>query len=291
MKNWAILVSVLALASTSSAVMAADPEAANPVFLSGAFEIGAWVNRYDQDDDGSSGTMFGGYGSGFANARVADNVTFGVDIQGEFLPSVTDFKSETPSFEAAIGANLVYHANPVSFGLFGAVGKTNSQSSDDGIGFLGGGILGLEVSEDTLLYTQIGYADIRVDNVDSGFTGWFGNIGAIHAFSDQFAVRVAGAYGYAPTNYVDIGNDNGRFFNVGVKGAYALSDTAPIFLTASYDYNQFVAIDDDDYANEHSFKLGVSFGFGGTQKAKDTFNPYGTPLLPFRFASYGETLD
>jgi hypothetical protein len=281
---------IFALAGTSSLALAADIQPENPVFLSGAFEIGAWLDSYSQTDDPDAATVFGGYASAFANASLADAVTLGVDIQGEFLPSIASpFKDHTGTFEGAIGANLVYHANPINFGVFGAVGKTNSQPSDDGLGLMGGAVLGLDVSEDTLLYTQVGYADIRVDQADSGFSGWFADGGVIHAFSDQFAVRVAGAYGYASQGYEDT-PDWGSFWDVGIKGAYAISDTSPIFLTASYNYSQFTANTEDD-GHEHNFKLGLSIGFGGTQKAKDTFNPYGTPLLPFRSAAYGEVLD
>jgi hypothetical protein len=292
MKNWAVLVGALALASTSSMSLAADVEAANPVFLSGAFEIGAWVNNYNQSDLPETATVFGGYAGGFANARVSDNITFGVDLKGELLPSVASpFFDHTATFETALGANLVYHGDPVNVGIFGAVGKTNSRTDkgDNGVGFMGGGVLGFDVTPDTLLYSQFGYANIRVDKNDSGFTGWFANGGVIHSFSDQFAVRLAGAYGFAPVDYEDPG-ESGTFWNVGVKGSYAISDVTPIFLTASYDFNRFIANTEDD-ATEHSFKLGLSFGFGGTQKAKDTFNPYGTPLLPFRAAAYGEVLD
>lgn len=290
MKNWAILLSALALASTSSVALAADVEATNPVFLSGAFEIGAWLNAYTQTDDPDSATVFGGYAGGFANARISDNLSFGVDLQSEFLPTVAaPFEDHTATFETALGANLVYHSDPINVGVFGAVGLTNHLASDDGLGFMGGGVLGLDVSQDTLLYSQFGYADIRVDQADSGFTGWFVNGGVIHSFSDQFAVRLAGAYGYAPKGYEDT-NDWGSFYNVGIKGAYSISDTSPLFVTASYDYNRFIANIEDD-ATEHIFKLGLSIGFGGAQKAKDTFNPYGTPLLPFRSAAYGEVLD
>jgi hypothetical protein len=288
--NWLLATGILALAGTSNLSLAADIQPENPVFLSGAFEIGAWLDSYSQTDDTDAATVFGGYASAFANASLTDAVTLGVDLQGEFLPTVASpFDDHTATFEGAIGANLVYHANPVSFGVFGAVGKTNSTVNDDGLGFMGGGVLGLNVSEDTLLYTQVGYADIRVDQIDSGFSGWFADGGVIHAFSDQFAVRVAGAYGYASINYEDPG-DWGSFWDVGIKGAYALSDTSPIFLTASYNYSQFTANTEDD-GHEHNFKLGVSIGFGGTTKAKDTFNPYGTPLLPFRSAAYAEVLD
>ena len=288
--NLILVTGILAMAGTSSLALATDLQPENPAFLSGAFEIGAWLNSYSQTDGPDTATLFGGYASAFANASLTDAVTLGVDIQGELLPTVAvPFKDHTASLEGAIGANLVYHSNPINFGVFGAIGKTNSQPSDDGLGFMGGGVFGLDVSEDTLLYTQVGYADIRVDQTDSGFSGWFADGGVIHAFSDQFAVRVAGAYGYAPIGYEDT-NDWGSFWDVGIKGAYALSDTSPIFITASYNYSQFTANTEDD-GHEHNFKLGLSIGFGGTQKAKDTFNPYGTPLLPFRSAAYGEVLD
>ncbi len=272
-------------------VFAADVEQIPSAFLSGAFEIGALVNSYSQTDDDVNDTLFGAYGGAFANARLSDNLSFGVDVQGDFLKlgSQDSFEEFTPSFSTALGANAILHFDPVKLGAFAAIGATNHNDDDDGVGFLGGGLIGFDLSPSTEFFAQVGYADIRVDETDSGFTGWFTSGGVVHGFSDNFAVRLAGGYGHAKKGYEDT-NGAGTYWNAGLKGVYGFSDSVPVFATASYDYNDFEA-NIEDSAKEHVVRLGLAFAFGGSSTAKSTFNPYGTSLLPFRAAAYGEVLD
>jgi hypothetical protein len=278
-----------AVFACSSSAFSADVYESDKHFLSGAFEIGAIANAYDQSDDDDSDTVFGVYGSAFANAALSDSFTWGLNLQGNYLSVSDDWDETTPDQASVIGSNVVFHLDSLDLGIFGAMGSTNSVDESGLLAYQVGGLAGYHLNDSTSLFVQVGYADVRVDDDDSGFTGWFANGGAIHGFSDRFALAVSGGYGYADDGYEDE-DDSGEYWNVGAKAIWGIAETVPVFVTAGYDYNSFTANTEDD-AFEHMFKIGVAMGFGGSNSAKSMFDPYTASLMPLRAAAYGEVLD
>lgn len=258
--------------------------------IKGAFEIGGWANYFNQTDDSQKGTDFGVYGSAFAHIDIGSGFFVGLDAQGEYLriDEPDDFWNYQPSKAAVVGASLNYRFGPAVVGAFGGIGGTNQEEGDNGTPYVAGAQASYDFGSATV-YGQIGHADIRVDEEDSGFTGTFGKLGMIYGVSDSFAFAVDGGYGRAPKGYED-SDDSGNYWTVGLKGALQLTDSMPLFGTAAYEYRKFEA-NTEDSAYEHSFRLGVSYAFGGATTAKDTFNPFQTPITPFRAAAYGEVLD
>jgi hypothetical protein len=286
-----ITITAAAMFAYSTAALSADVYESEKHFLSGAFEIGAMLNAYDQSDDDDSDTIFGVYGSAFANAALSDSFTWGLNLQGNYLNlgDDKDWDETTPDQASAIGSNLILHLDSFDLGIFGAIGSTNSHFESGLFAYQVGGLAGYHLTDSTSLFAQVGYADVRVDGDDSGFTGWFANGGAVHGFSDRFALAISGGYGYADDGYEDE-DDWGEYWNVGAKAIWGIAETIPVYVTAGYDYNSFTANTEDD-ASEHMFKLGIAMGFGGSNSAKSMFNPYATSLMPLRAAAYGEVLD
>ena len=283
------LLALAGVARAADAVAPYEPAEAPAVIesrIKGAFEIGFWANNYDQTDDNESDTPLGGYATAFINFAVTPSFIIAFDAQAEMLDiRGDDFGGLAPSYASVIGGSLNYRFGDASIGAFAGAGVTDHEESD--IGALGG----LQASYDfgtTTVYGQVGYADIRVDEEDSGFTGGFGRLGVVHGFTDRIALGAAVEYGHAKEGYEDTG-DEGTFWSAGLKGAMRIAET-PVFATASYDYRKFEANTEDE-AHENSFRIGISIPFGGAATAKDTFNVMATPVTPFRAASYGEVLD
>lgn len=280
------------LSGNAFAADAISPEepAAVESRIKGAFEIGGWGNYFNQTDDDDSGTDYGIYGAAFAHIDVGSGFFVGLDAQGEYLriDDPDDYSATQPSKAGVVGASLNYRFGGAALGVFGGVGGTNNEGGDNGTPYVAGAQASFDFGSATV-FGQVGYADIRVDEDDSGFTGSFGKLGLIYGVSDGFALAVDGGYGRAPEDYEDPG-DSGTYWTVGLKGALKLTDSMPLFGTAAYEYRKFEA-NTEDSGYEHSFRLGVSYAFGGATTAKDTFNPFQTPITPFRAAAYGEVLD
>ncbi|WP_378952014.1 hypothetical protein [Mesorhizobium sp. ANAO-SY3R2] len=281
---------------TAHAADAVSQEVLEPVAaesrIKGAFEIGGWANHYNQTDYPRSDTDYGIYGSAFAHIDVGSGFFVGLDAQGEYLriDEPDDFRNYQPSNAGVVGASLNYRSGAVALGVFGGVGGTNNERHENknGTPYVAGAQASFDFGSATV-FGQIGRADIRVNEEDSGFTGTFGKLGMIYGVSENFALALDGGYGRAPKDYEDE-DDSGKYWTVGLKGALKLTDTMPLFGTAGYEYRKFEA-NTEDSAFEHSFRLGVSYAFGGATTAKDTFNPFQTPITPFRAAAYGEVLD
>lgn len=282
---------VATYSSTAYAADTASQEAATAVEsrIKGAFEIGGWANNYNQTDDDEKGTDPGIYVAAFAHIDVGSGFFIGVDAQGEFLriEEADSYWAHEPSKAAVFGASFNYRLGAAVVGVFGGIGGTNNEGGDNNAPYVAGAQASFDFGSATI-FGQIGHANIRVDEEDSGFTGTFGKLGMIYGVSENFALAVDGGYGRAPKDYEDPG-DSGRYWTVGLKGALKLTDTMPLFGTAAYEYRKFEA-NTEDSAREHSFRLGVSYAFGAAT-AKDTFNPFQTPITPYRAASYAEVLD
>ena len=107
----------------------------------------------------------------------------------------------------------------------------------------------------------------------------------------NLAVLADASFGYAPRNFEDIGGDQwGSYAAVGIKAAHRLPTHFDAFLTTSYEGAHFTANTEDD-GWSHAVKVGLSIPFGGSTTAADSLNPLGTSALPYRAASWAQTLD
>ncbi|RST86440.1 hypothetical protein EJC49_10670 [Aquibium carbonis] len=289
-------VSMLALLVSATAAVAADAIISAPVVesrIKGAFEIGGSALRFSNTDDDVTDTLWGGYASAFANVDVTPRLIWSSDLQFELLHLSDDeeWDENAPNLVAVAGSSLNVRLGHSTIGAFGSFGTPSQydEAEDQSFGWTGGVLLTHAFTADTTLTGHAGWADIRVDDDDNGFTGYFIGGSVIHGFSDGVALAVAGGYGHANEGFED-DDGSGHFWNVGIKGAFKVSSDLPIFATASYDYRDYTANTEDD-GNEHAFRLGLAIALGGAGTAKDTFNAFQTPTMPYRAAAWGAVLD
>ena len=271
--------------ASSAALLSVMSGAAHASEVTGVIELGAAMTNYRQSDDSAQGTPVGIYVNGSANVPLTQALNLGLTVKGEFLGgNGGEFYETTPTQVAIVGAALNYELGNATIGAFGALGKTDNY--DTRLGYVVGGQAAFDLGA-FKPFAQVGYARVRVDGADSGFTGLVTRGGVEYALSDALAFTVDGGYGHAKKGFEDT-NDSGTYWNLGGKVAYRL--TSSIVATASYEYRDFQA-NTEDRGYEHAFRLGIAIPLGGSQTARDTFNNLSAQTLPFRAASYGEVLD
>lgn len=296
-------VSVLVLLASASVAVAADAIVSEPIIepvvesrIKGAFEIGGNALGFSNEEDGDpevSDTLWGGYASGFVNVDVSQSLIWSSDLQFELLHLSEDeeWDDNAPNLLAVAGSSLNVKFGSGTIGAFASFGTTSQydEALDQGFGWTAGVLLTHALTADTTLTGHAGWADIRVDEDDEGFTGYFVGGSVIHGFSDRIAVALSGGYGYAEDDFDD-GEEWGRFWNIGAKGAAKVSSDLPIFATGSYEYRDYEN-GNEDRGTEHTFRIGLSVALGGAGTAKDTFNVFQTPTMPYRAAGWAEALD
>lgn len=273
------------LLASSAALLAVAGSTAHANEVTGVIEVGTAITNYKQSDDSAEGTPVGVYVNASANVPLTTALNLGLTVKGEFLGGTSDeFYNTTPNQVAIVGAALNYDLGSATVGAFGALGKTDTY--DGRLGYVVGGQAAFDLGA-FKPFAQVGYARVRVDGADSGFTGLVTRGGVEYAPSDALAFTVDGGYGHATKGFEDT-SDSGTYWNLGGKVAYRL--TSSIVATASYEYRDFQA-NTEDRGYEHAFRLGIAIPLGGSQTARDTFNNLSAQTLPFRAASYGEVLD
>ena len=285
-------VSILAVLAASSAAHAADLVVDTPMEpisqssgMKGVVEVGVLGQFVSQTDDSFDGWAGGGYASG-ALWGVADSLIWGIDAYGD-ANSFDSTGHEAATYVGALGGHLGFGGDAGMIGGFASVGVAPDYNDAPEAGYTVG-IEGMTKLDSIGLFGQLGWADIRTDGTDSGFTGPFVRAGALFALSDDMAVMVDASYGH--TNDFEDAGDEGVFATAGVKAAFKLPTDFNAFVTAGYEYSYYQANTEDD-GFSHTIKLGLSIPFGDSTTASDALNPLATSVQPYRAASWAETLD
>ena len=193
---------------------------------------------------------------------------------------------QAPNFVGVVGGHLAFGTETGLFGGFASFGLTPDNDHEVQMG-LTAGIEGMTTMDNIALFGQLGYANIRTDGTDSGFTGPFARVGMVYALDDSMAVMVDAAYGHS-IDFEDNGDD-GDMATIGVKAAFAAPTDFTSYMTVSYEFGYWQA-NTEDFAQSHVIKVGLSIPFG-TETAAEALNPLATPVLPYRGAAWGEELD
>lgn len=284
--------SVVTLAALGGAAFAADlivdeAPVASPAMSSGikgVIDLGVLATFASQTDDPFDGWAGGGY-VGANLWGLSDSFYWGLDGYLE-ANSFESTDEEAPNFVGTFGGHVGFGTESVRLGGFGSVGFTPNSANEAKAGYTVG-VEGLAMFDGFGILGQLGYADVRTDDLDSGFTGAFARVGALFALSDDFAVLADASYG--KTGDFEDEGDEGTFWSAGIKGAFRLPTDFDAFLTAGYEYQHYQANTEDD-GFSHTIKLGLSIPFGDST-AVDALNPLGTSSMPYRAASWAETLD
>lgn len=253
--------------------------------IKGVVDVGLLATYIDQTDDPTTAWAGGAY-LGASVWGLSDSFYWGIDgyLEGNTFDNTDEF---APTYVGTIGGHLGFGTADLMLGGFVSGGFTPN-FADEAQGGYTVGVEGLAKFDSFGLFGQLGYADIRTDDTDSGFTGGFVRAGAMFALSDDFAVLVDASYGHTD-DFEDAG-DEGTFWSAGIKGAFRLPTDFDAFLTAGYEYAAYQANTEDD-GFSHTIKVGLSIPFGDSTTASDALNPLGTSALPYRAASWAETLD
>lgn len=289
-----IAVSLIALLAATGFAHAADlivdTPAAVPVAVSsglrGVIEVGVLGNHISQTDEDISEWGFGGYASAAIWGN-SDGLVWGLDgyIDGNNFGT----PDTAPTYVGVVGGHLGFDTGSGSLGGFVSVGATPDYDNEARWGYTAGveGIAAL--SSGVSVFGQLGWADVRVDGDDAGFTGPFGRVGALFALSDEMAV-VADLSAGSSDDFTGQGQ-KGTYWAAGVKAAFKLPADFDAFLTAGYEFAHYDGVDDGDTGDSHTIKVGLSIPFGDGNTAATTLNPLATSVLPYRAASWSETLD
>jgi len=286
-------ISVIALMTAMGAAHAADLIIDTPMVepvaaasgLKGTIELGLLGTYADQSSWPFDGWAGGAYLGGNLWG-LGDGYYWGVDgyLEGNTFENTYD---EAPTYVGTLGGHLGFGSSDLMLGGFASVGVAPDEDDEANAGYTAG-VEGLVAFDTVSLFGQLGYADIRTDDEDSGFTGGFARVGALFSLSDDFAVVADASYGRGD-DFEDEG-DWGSFWSAGLKAAWKLPTDFDAFLTAGYEYVDYTANTEDD-AQTHTVKVGLAIPFGDSNTAADVLNPLGTSALPYRAASWGETLD
>jgi hypothetical protein len=176
----------------------------------------------------------------------------------------------------------------VYLGAYGGIGWATDSDNDLQDGWFAGAETMYTAGAATF-YGQLGWADIRVDDEDSGFTGYTWRLGAIYAFNEAWAVNADLAMGYAPENFADEDEDDDGLY--GVLTLAAARSLGFGNLTFGYELGGFSGIDEGDSAVSHTVKIGFAIPLGGSGSASDAFSPLDSTLAPFQAASWADRLD
>ena len=286
-------VSVLALLLTASAVQAADLIVEDQVVIDevaamgviGVIEVGALAQYVENTSDPFDGWGWGGYLSG-ALWGGGDGFVGGVDIFAEGNNFET--ANFVPTYTALLGAHAGFGGDGGMIGAFGSVGVVPDRDDESNFGYTAG-IEGLAHLGGVDIFAQVGWADIRTDEDDSGFTGAFARAGAVFALSDDFAVMADISYGQS-ADFTQPG-DEGTFLAGGAKLAFALPTDFDAFVTVAYEGAFYDAIGDGDTGVSHTAKLGISIPFADGNSAATALNPLATSPAPYRAGSWGSALN
>lgn len=291
MKHAISLIALLAATGLANAAdLIIDTPAAEPVTSStgvtGVVEVGILGNHIAQTDEDISEWGFGGYASAAIWGN-GDGLVWGLDgyIDGNNLGT----PDTAPTYVGVLGAHLGFDTGSGSLGGFVSVGTTPDYDNKSQWGYAAG-VEGIaDLSSGVSVFGQLGWADVRIFEDSSGFTGPFGRVGALFALSDEFAV-IADLSAGSAADFIAI-DSSGTYVAVGVKAAYRLPTDFDAFLTAGYEFAHYDAVDDGDTGDSHTIKVGLSIPFGGDNTAATVLNPLGTSALPYRAASWTATLD
>jgi hypothetical protein len=266
--------------------------------LSGSYR---WVDT--EDDGGQDAALVSG------DARVS--IPFGgafslqLDADGEynFTDEGSGDEEENPQGFWLVGAHAsIRNPDTGLIGIFGAAGQGyNTGCCNDGgeekVGYMVGGE-GQVYLGDLTLYAQGGYANFEQDReggAAEGFIdGWFARgVGRWFVGADTL---IEGEVSYAYTgSYFDEGDsqDNGEFWNWGVKAKTRLGGSMPIYGVLGYRGGTYYADDDDDRLTEHVVYGGITV-LMGADNLRDNDRRAATldmPLIPLRAAAIMEGLD
>ncbi len=290
-----LLLASTAILLTSGAYAAdlyVDPEPmaipADTSGLSGYVDVGGqYVSFTNTNED--DGDAFGAYGA-FGLWYGVDNFKIGVDGSIDWLADQQG-EDNVPEGVRVLGAHAGLAGDSHYVGVFGAVGWAPEEDNEE---YLPGYAVGVEGSIDAggaTLFGHLGYADVRVDDLDSGFTGAFGDFGIAMNLTEDFAVMVKGSGGYAPENFADESDDdNGLYAVAEIKGLYMLPTEFPLALTASYELGVWAGPDENDTGTTSTVKIGLSLPFGA-ESPKDALHVLSTPTAPFAMGAWGDKLD
>lgn len=302
-KTLAALAAGTALAMMAGSAVAADlarktvpvaapaATAAQWLQFAAVFEVGGSFNRITQTDDDVSKSADGIYGAGSVTAKTLFGLGATVDLQGETRG--LDTGEEAWRKTVVLGGHLNYEYAGLLAGIFGSYGWAPDYDNT----FQDGTTYGVEAQYtfgQFSLFGQFGRANIRTDEDDSGFSGYFGRGGVNYQFSDALLVQLEAGRGHANKGFEDSG-DWGTYTTWGAKAVYKVTDafSVPVFATASYEGGYYKA-NTEDTGHEHIVRLGVAVPLGVTgagPSLRAVANPLATATTPYRAASWGETLD
>lgn len=284
----AILLATGAHAADLSIPAAPEVISASASGLTGYVEAGvmhtSWTNTNEDDGD-----AFGAYGE-FGLWYAANNFKVGVDGYIDGLAGQQD-EDDVVEGVRVLGGHAGMQFDNFYAGVFGAVGWAPDEYNEEYVpGYAAGVEAAYDIGEATL-FGHVGYADVRVDELDSGFTGVFGDFGIAMNLTDSFGVMVKGSGGYAPENFADEDeDDNGLYAIAEIKAIYMLPVDFPLALTASYELGMWAGPDENDTATTSTVKVGLSIPFGA-ESPKDALHVLSTPTAPFRMGAWGDKLD
>jgi len=295
--KFVISASVIAVMTATGGAYAADLIVDTPMMvepsvatsgIKGTVEVGLLGTYADQNDDDFADWAYGAY-LGANIWGTTDSLYWGIDgyLEGN---SFSDTGDEAPNYVGTLGGHLGFGTSDLMLGGFVSGGMVPSYLDENEGGYTAG-IEGMAKFDNFGIFGQLGYADIRTDGTDNGFTGGFVRGGALFGLSDDFAVMVDASYGHTD-DFEDAG-DEGEFWAAGVKGAWKLPTDFDAFLTAGYEYQHYEALSEptSGTGDSHTVKVGLSIPFGDSTTAVDALNPLATSTLPYRAASWAGTLD
>lgn len=298
MKFTVSVVAILAATSFANAAdLIIDAPYADPLVSStsgymGVVEAGVLAMHLNDTDGDNVDWVYGGYASA-AIWGVSDSLVWGIDGYVDANSWDRDEDSDIPTYVGVIGGHLGFNTGSGSVGAFASIGAIPDDDSPDFTNRWGYtvGVEGIaELSSGFSVFGQVGYADARPDedSDDEGFTGVFGRVGGVYAWSDDVALMGDLSAGTSDS-YID-GDEQGGFVAAGAKAAFRLPADFDAFLTAGYEFAHYSSVDDSDTGTTHTVKLGLSIPFGDST-AKDALNPLATSALPYRAGSWANAID
>lgn len=267
----------------AASIAALTAGVAHAADFTGTYSLGFAGLHYAQTDDDVNGNAGGLTGSASVRYTLSNGATVTGEVQGERY-NLDHYSDTAPSYGLLAAVHYDQEFNGETLGAFFGTGLTSDEESGTRT------ILGFEGESTVLgkpLFASIGYADLRVDGSDSGFTGTFIQIGTFFDLTQDLTLKTTIGAGYDRVGYEDDG-DWGRYKAASVEGIYAVNGGAyNVYFGA--DYTKYDA-NTEDSGEETTLKVGVIIPFGGASK-HDVLRPLALPGTLLRAASYAETLD
>lgn len=293
------LVAALLLASTSL-VSAADLGVPAPVVVvdgmqpgwRGSVEVGGLGRYVISNEDGIDFHVEDGFAGVYGAFDFwANSGTFKLGLDGyvEWLGFVEDDEDLVGNLTGVVGLHAGVDMDETYLGAFGAL--ATYPNADDEVTFLGGavGIEGTYSYDDGLIFGRVGWAEAPNEDYGGleGYHGPFVEGGATYEVSDEIALLAKAGYGYATT--LDGEDEDGYYLNWGVKAAYQPGDLGLAFIASYEGLRSTDLIDDGEWVEDHTVKLGISVPLGGAT-ASDTLKPLAAPTAPFRASLHGDVM-